>query len=402
MSPKYSAFRRGTAGAVAVAVASVLVACGHQQPQSAEPPPDVAVVVSVHRNAPKVPSRRILDALPDVTNGSNLISIGVDGSVDGVDISEIKIGTATSNDDRRKAVARAKVELGKDIDAAVAGSAESDPLGAIAVAARRLRGSAGDKTLIIADSLLPTAGQLQLQHLGFRWTTEDLWEQLSAPKPNNLPDLRDIRVKVIGLGQTTTPQSPLDEARTKQLEDLWRTILIRSGAKERQVEFVPSGVGTISSSSKYKVSVVPIAPPPPPPPPPTPCAEQVIPETIVSFQPDTATFVEPDAARAAAVRVATALAKCPGRLSVTGTTSSWGTEAGRTRVSTDRALAFRDLLADVMGVTPASILARGVGMHFCGYVVDRSKQGDLIARLAILNRTVRVTTGPPACSALGP
>jgi OOP family OmpA-OmpF porin len=261
-----------------------------------------------------------------------------------------------------------------------------------------LKGSpATTKVLIIADPLLPTAGDLQFQRLGFDWTSEDIWERLNSHKPTNLPDLRDIHVIVLGLGVTTSPQEALDEGRKKQLEDLWRTILIRSGNKGTRVDFAPDGVGAEPSPSRFKVSVVPVKRPEPPGPESQPCKEQVIPETVVQFKPDTAEFLAPELAQAAAERVAQALKNCPGRLTVTGTTSSWGTEAGRKRVSTDRAESFRSLLANVLNVSPASIVAVGVGMHFPAYVNDRSRAGELIPELAIRNRTVRVTVAslPP-------
>jgi outer membrane protein OmpA-like peptidoglycan-associated protein len=233
-----------------------------------------------------------------------------------------------------------------------------------------------------------------LQRIGLNWSTEDLWERLSATKPNNLPDLRDIRVVVVGLGATVPPQPAMDEGRIKQLEDLWRTVLIRSGAKDKKVDFVSAGAGQELSKSKYGVSVIPVKRPAPPPPPPLPCQEQVLPETVVQFRSDTAEFLAPAEARAAAERVARAFRNCPGRLTVTGTTSSWGTEAGRKRVSTARAGAFRSLLAEVLGVSSASIVAVGVGIHFAAFVKDRSTTNDLVPELAGRNRSVRVTVAP--------
>jgi outer membrane protein OmpA-like peptidoglycan-associated protein len=390
------AFWRHLPAAIAVlAVASTTVACGTGNPGTGSTPvTDVAVVVSVHRNAPKIPRDRLLDALPQLTNGSHLLAVGVDGSVDGTNISERTIGTAKSGDDRRKAIANAKLELADKIDGAAAQEPESDPLGAIAVAARRLKGGIADKTLIIADPLLPTTGDLQFQRIGFDWTTEDIWERLTSRKPSNLPELQGIHVVVIGLGATMPPQPALDEGRIKQLEDLWRTILVRSGAKDKKVDFVPAGVGDVLSPSRQQVSVIPVKRTPLPDPKPGACQEQVLSETVVQFKSDSAEFLAPEAARAAAERVANAFKSCPGRLTVTGTTSSWGTEAGRKRVSTGRAEAFRSLLAEVLGVPAATVVAVGVGMHFPAFVNDRSGAGDLIPELAIRNRTVRVTVSP--------
>lgn len=359
---------------------------------------DVAVVVSVHRNAPKIPGQQVLKVLPELTNGDRLTAIGVDGTVDGLPITELTIGTGKSRPDRLNAISGAKSDLVAKIDGATAEAPESDPLAAIAAAARQLKDSAAaHKILIIADPLLPTAGDVQFQRLGFEWTTEDIWERLNSHKPTNLPDLRDIHVVVLGLGATMAPQEALDEGRKKQLEDLWRTILIRSGDKRTTVAFASAVIAAEPSTSRFKVSAVPVKRPEPVGPKPQPCKEQVIPETVVQFKPDTAEFLAPTQARAAAERVAEAFKNCPGRLRVTGTTSSWGTEAGRKRVSTDRAESFRSLLAEVLNVSPASIVAVGVGMHFPAYVNDRSRTGELVLELAIRNRTVRVTvaTMPP-------
>ncbi|MEV6409918.1 OmpA family protein [Kribbella sp. NPDC051718] len=401
MSTRPTGRRRLLTAAVVLAVISPLVACGKHEPAKAEQLPmtsDVAVVVSVHRNAPKMSGQQVLKVLPELTNGDRLTAVGVDGTVDGLPIVDGKIiGTAKSGPDRLDAISDAKSEFVTKIDGAAAEAAESDPLAAIAVAARQLKGSpATKKLLIIADPLLPTAGDLQFQRLGFDWTTEDIWERLNSHKPTNLPDLRDIHVVVLGLGATTSPQQALDEGRKKQLEDLWRTILIRSGDKRTTVDFASAVLAAVPSTSQFEVSVVPVKRPEPPPPgrKPQPCKEQVIPETVVQFKPDTAEFLAPPQARAAAERVAEAFENCPGRLTVTGTTSSWGTEAGRKRVSTDRAESFRSLLAEVLNVSPASIVAVGVGKHFGAFVNDRSRTGELIPELAIRNRTVRVTVAP--------
>lgn len=356
---------------------------------------DVAVVVSVHRNAPKISGQQLLKVLPELTNGDHLTATGVDGTVDGLPIGEWKITTAKSDSDKRNAISKTKLDLVAKIGGATAEAPESDPLGAIAAAARQLKGSAAaQKILIIADPLLPTAGDLPFQRLGFDWTTEDIWERLNSHKPTNLPDLKGIRVVVLGLGATTPPQEALDEGRKKQLEDLWRTILIRSGDTRTTVAFAPAVLAAEPSTSQFEVSPVPVKRAEPTEPKPQPCKEQVIPETVVQFKPDTAEFLAPAQARAAAERVAEAFKNCPGRLTVTGTTSSWGTEAGRKLVSTDRAESFRSLLADVLDVSPASIVAVGVGRHFPAYVNDRSRAGELIPELAIRNRTVRVTVAP--------
>jgi outer membrane protein OmpA-like peptidoglycan-associated protein len=400
MTTRSTRRQRLLTAAVVLAVAAPMVACGNKDKVQVEQPPpmtsDVAVVVSIHQNAPKISGRQVLKALPELTNGDRLTAIGVDGTVDGQVIVDGKtIGTAKSRPDRLNAISQAKQELVAKIDGAAAEATESDPLAAIAVAARQLKGSAAlNKTLVIADPLLPTAGDLQFQRLGFDWTTEDIWERLNSHKPTNLPDLRDINVIVVGLGATMSPQEALDEGRKKQLEDLWRTILIRSGAKGKTVHFDSAVIAAEPSTSRFKVSVVPVKRPEPSGPKPQPCNEQVIPETVVQFKPDVAEFHAPEQARRAAERVAEAFKNCPGRLTVTGTTSSWGTEAGRKRVSTDRAVAFRGLLADVLDVSPASIIAVGVGMHFSHFVNDRSRAGELIPELAIRNRTVRVTVAP--------
>ncbi|WP_460654254.1 OmpA family protein [Kribbella endophytica] len=379
----------------AAGVGALLVgisACGGGDPaQPSGPPANVAVVVSTHRNAPKVTKSAVLGKLPALMTGSRLVLVGVDGNRAGTEVFDQEIAAGSTKQETADNISQAKITLGNKVEEAVATSAESDPLAAIAAAARKLKGVPGDKTLIVADSLLSTSGALRLQQLGFGWTAEDIYEQLSSQKPSNIPDLTGFTVKVIALGATRPPQQPLDEARLKQLQQLWELIFVKAHAK---VEVTFPGVGQEDSKSSHKVSVIAVEPPQAPVVPKSPCAEFVIPETVVRFKPDTAEFLDRDAADAAADRVAQAMRDCPGSLKVTGTTSSAGTEEGRKRVSTDRALAFRAVLAQAMQVPSESITAVGVGIHFPGFRRDRDRYGNLVPSLAILNRTVRVTAVP--------
>ena len=125
----------------------------------------------------------------------------------------------------------------KDTTTVRAVSDEIDLLGAIVQAERSLyadEASGLEKRIIVMDSGLPTAGFLNLQNMQITENSaengdvEKIVSELSSVR-GMLPDLKDIAVKWVGLGNVAAPQR-LPNTIGVQLEELWRAVLRQSGA----------------------------------------------------------------------------------------------------------------------------------------------------------------------------
>lgn len=111
----------------------------------------------------------------------------------------------------------------------------------------------------------------------------------------------------------------------------------------------------------------------------------------VGFRPDTADYLDPTTAQATIAAAAQQIAACPGRITLTGTTSSAGTPDGRIKTSTDRAAAVRDTLAMALAINPQDITVVGAGADNPWYINDRDSEGQLVPELAVQNRAVYIT-----------
>jgi outer membrane protein OmpA-like peptidoglycan-associated protein len=379
---------------VALLAGAGLAACGG--PAEAEPPVGLAIAVSKHANGPAVPVSELQQIIPDrLPGGSHVVIIGIDGSADGVPIYDksIKKPDDPSAADPLAAeedAASVSGRLKPKYEAAAADTTEADPYAAIARAALGIRDVVGPKKLVIIDSMLSTAGLVELQHLGLDGAAEDTWGSIA--NGDNVPNLAGIDVEVRGLGQTSKPQQPLDEARRKSLEGLTRYILTQAHASS--VTFSYPAYAEPPAAGLPKVSTVTVTDPEPAPAPAPKakrCEPYVVPQTRIQFAGDSAEFVDPERAAGVAGDVAKAMRKCPGALLVTGTTSSWGSKDGRKAVSLQRATAFRTVLAKAMKVDEDSIGVRGAGFDFPERVRDRRSDGTLDPGKAAQNRSVRVS-----------
>ena len=193
-----------------------------------------------------------------------------------------------------------------------------------------------------------------------------------------------------GLGQSSSPQQPLDEARRKTLEGLTRYVLTQAGASS--VTFTYPTFAEAPREALPAVSTIDVSDPKPVVAPAEPtkddrCEPYVVPQTRIQFVGDSAEFVDPETAATVAADVAASLRDCQGDLVVTGTTSSWGTEDGRKAVSLERARAFRKVLAKSLNTDQDAIGVRGAGYDFPERVNDRRKDGSLDPGKAAKNRT---------------
>ena len=362
----------------------LMTACGggNEAPAS---PHSFAFVVGDRSNSAVASPAALIDELPDdLMPGARVTAVRVDGSADGVTVFSQLVPKEETDFDQKEVPGQVRAELRAALEASNPVEPEADTLGAISSAQRALQDASGDKTMKIADSLLSTAGVLQFQVGLLDSTPEDV---VASVNKEELPDLGGIDVEIYGAGAVRDPQAALTEGKRKRLEEIWSRLFKEAGAKS--VTFHPALSEAKDPGPLPPVTVVAIsnsiaaAPP-------VGCT-QVLSEQLVQFVPDTADFADPNAARQTIAGVAASMKGCQGKISVTGTTSSWGDAAGRQRTSQDRAETVRNELAAAMGIDASAIVALGVGMDFPEYIIDRDASGRLIPAEAAKNRTVRIT-----------
>lgn len=318
--------------------------------------------------------------LPEAPAPGSVVSVvAVSGSAAGDVIAELTVNPSLDSRTRKENYQSDLTLLSTLLQSYQAQSSEADLVAAIGATVRKLSHIEGNKTLIIADSMIATSGLLDFQKVSLNASPEDVAEALL--NTGLLPDLSGYTVIVFGLGETVAPQAELQDR--SNLEAIWRAVFEVSGTTN--VTFRYDGM-RIQTADRDFLLVTPV-----------PVTTQSIelgacsaalPESVVRFLPDQAVFVDPQAARNAISRVGQAISDCPGQIEVIGTTSSAGTEQSRHSVSTQRAEAVRNELATLLNISPTQISARGVGMNFPEYILDRNNQGQLVPELAIQNRNV--------------
>ncbi|MCO7274081.1 OmpA family protein [Cellulosimicrobium cellulans] len=208
---------------------------------------------------------------------------------------------------------------------------------------------------------------------------------------SSCPSVEGARVELYGLGYQVAPAEPLSPRQHDRLEQVWRATLEACGAEVAVVALPRTGDGPTTARTARAVT------PEEDPAMPTPAAgaaacEAVLPDAVVGFVADEATFLDPARSIEVIADAADRVAACPGTIEVVGTTSSAGTPDGRERLSTQRAEAVRAILADRLGVPESDVVARGLGFDRDECVEDRP-DGVLDPVLAAQNRKVVIRVG---------
>lgn len=252
--------------------------------------PALAIAVGARANSPKpAPPTEVRQLIVETMNGCGKITVvRVDGRPSVVDDLVFSTGARTKQNfeiDKDKFLRRVDALLAE----AKAKVPEANVLQALSVAADAA-GKGG--TVALVDSGVQTAAPLDFRK-----------DNLPSRRPaaivralkqqDLLPDLAERRVILAGLGYTAAPQDQLDEKNQAFLVDLWREIVIASGARDPVVAEEPNTDPSVVTSPS--VSVVRF-----------PAAEiqlgcdtlSVLPDTgAVGFVPDQAEFRDPGAAR---------------------------------------------------------------------------------------------------------
>ena len=264
---------------------------------------------------------------------------------------------------------------------------EANPLKALTVAARQIHGSATNGTVILADSGVQTVDPLDYRTEGLAFADpQEVAARLKAD--GELPDLTGVTVHFVGLGDTAPPQEEPSTAGRTNLQEQWKAIALAAGAACVAVEPQPlSGDAPLSEPS---VAVVALPSPVTPTLTPTPEAEIKFTADTIAFKSESSELVDPTAAKKALADVAKQLVDNPRQVTLTGTTATFGPEAGRIELSQERADAVKDLLVD-MGVSAGNITTVGVGTNHPKHVPDTDANGQLDPAAAAQNRAVFLT-----------
>ncbi|MFI9380787.1 OmpA family protein [Kutzneria sp. NPDC052558] len=373
-----------------------LCACGIFWP--ADPPPPVSapchptgsgpltLAIGARANVPKPQLPADVQGLMKATAKQfrQLTTVRVDGSPTVV-FAQQPPKPANNNPANERAaaayVAAAQQSLVKDILAKAPGA---DVLAALSLSARA---TPSGGTVVLVDSGLQTAAPVDfVNDRLLEANPSDVADYLT--KENLLPDLKGRTVILVGLGNTAPPQQPLDNNQRAHVVDTWKAVAEKSGAcvvTEQQANSEPSLAG---------IPAVPVVAPPAAPAP-NFCGTVELGESDnISFQPDSAAFRSPEAAKDTLRKFADVLRDGRHRADLMGTTASEGPVAGRLELSARRANAVKDVLVG-LGVPAADLSARGVGSDWPGHQPDTGPDGQLLPGPAGQNRKVVMTITCP-------
>lgn len=219
---------------------------------------------------------------------------------------------------------------------------ESDLLAALGSAADTFSESAKTKSIFVLSNGIQTAGQYSMQVNGIpsKDDAPAVVEQLQAD--GALPDLTDVTVTWIGLGQTDGKnQRSLNQQSVDALENFWTLIIQAAGGK---VGAIDREVVT-GAPSAYSIAVTPIAGLK------NACFFTVGSDAGFNFQPDSTEFVDVNLANEAARNIVAQVntSGCVGALHLTGYVASGKPQSefeapGDVTLSLQRAEKFAQLL----------------------------------------------------------
>lgn len=245
----------------------------------------------------------------------------------------------------------ARWQLMEAVQGAAAQTPETDLVSAVSVAGRMLSaGTASNKVLIIQHSGVNTSASLPMQDLDLLNTDPaQLLDQLDAAAM--VPQLNGVPVEFYGLGDVAGSQGTLSAQQVQWLKSFWQGFFDRTGAN---VTFHTDIVSGDALNNGHTV---------------TPLAAAGAPTFVkvsaeqVAFQPDSTTFLDEAAARAALNGLAEQLKEAAsGHYIVAGSTAQVdnASREGAQALSLARARAVRDVLVEA-GVPADQLTCLGLG-----------------------------------------
>ena len=265
----------------------------------------------------------------------------------------------------------ARLELVEAVQEAAAKTPETDLISAISLASRMLSaGTADSKVMVIRHSGVNTGASLPMQELDLLTTDPaQLLDQLDAAAM--LPQLNGVAVEFYGLGDVAGSQGTLSAQQVQWLKSFWQAFFDRTGAN---VTFHTDIVSGDALNNGHTV---------------TPLAAAGAPTFVkvsaeqVAFQPDSTTFLDEAAARAALNGLAEQLkGTSAAHYIVAGSTAQVdnASREGAQALSLARAQAVRDVLVEAgvpadrftclgLGNEPTSVRSTNEPENRCTYVV---------------------------------
>lgn len=266
----------------------------------------------------------------------------------------------------------ARYQLVEAVQGAAATTPETDLISAISLASRMLSaGTADSKVMVIRHSGVNTAASLPMQDLDLlNSDPAKLLDQLDAAAM--LPQLNGVAVEFYGLGDVAGSQGTLSAQQVQWLKSFWQGFFDRTGAN---VTFHTDIVSGDALNNGHTV---------------TPLAAAGAPTFVkvsaeqVAFQPDSTTFLDEAAARAALNGLAEQLkGTSAAHYIVAGSTAQVdnASREGAQALSLARAQAVRDVLVEAgvpadqitclgLGNEPTSVRSANEAENRCVYVVS--------------------------------
>ena len=264
---------------------------------------------------------------------------------------------------------------------------QADVLDALAEAASTVP-AGGD--VVIMDSGLQTVEPLDFRTGLLSDDPSSIVDYLRHAR--ELPDLKGRHIDFIGLGWTASPQPALSISLRQKVVQIWEQIAQAAGADCVAVDQTAN-----TSNAVPDRPPVAIVTPPPLPPPPTSCSVVNLGDANnVGFEFDSTTFRDPSGARATLQTVANVLMQTGESVTLTGSTSSEGSDQYNIDLSLRRANAVKAVLVQ-LGVPASRIQTFGDGSHLPGRLNDRGPNGQLLIGPAIQDRKVVARLTGPKC-----
>lgn len=281
------------------------------------------------------------------------------------------------------------------IESIIAQEPETDLLGALCLAGRCVEQKEGEtNTLLVFSNGLSTCPPLDmtvtvLHNLDAEQIIKSLDEQQAVPDLSKY-----AAVKIYQFGETESPQDPLTQKDKVALQQLWTSILIASGLDESCITFVDTpptddnndfaelppistvtviqDENAIASSGKSGINIT-------------------LPESSVSFVPDTDRLTNPDTTRTALQPTADTLLKYPDiQVLIIGQTATAGDIDSCRELSLRRAQRVSQALKN-LGVKDEQIQCIGLGYEPSPlHVEDLAADGSLLEDQAKKNRVVHI------------
>lgn len=261
---------------------------------------------------------------------------------------------------------------------------ESDMLSALSLAASSLAHASGDRTILVVDSGMSTAGAMAFQNTGLLEPHADVDAMVERMRSAGaLPDLTGVTVRWFGLGSVEEPQPLLDTAAKSRLKNLWTKLITAANGEvvfddAPMMKDIGDDLPAVPEVTPVPVGAFELGA--------APSLEMSLPDTEVGFEADVDVMRNEEVAKSR-IQEAAAQIRSSGvsEVRVTGCTSSWGTAEHRQDLSERRAEVVAGLLEN-NGVKVTSITGRG---YECPHqVVDTNADGTPIEELMAVNRRV--------------